>query len=41
MANIKTSVLFVSGKPNMVMMDYAVDSSNEYKENVISEDTVR
>lgn len=40
MADIKTSVLYVSGKPHMVMMDYRIDSSN-YNDKEISEDSVR
>lgn len=40
MADIKTSVLYVCGKPNMVMMDYMIDSSND-KDGTLNEDSVR
>lgn len=40
MADIKTSVLYVSGKPNMVMMDYMIDSAND-KDGTINEESVR
>lgn len=40
MADIKTSVLYVSGKPHMVMMDYMVDTMKE-KEGLVNEESVR
>lgn len=40
MADIKTSVLYVTGKAAMVMMDYAIDVSSD-KKGLPSEDSVR
>lgn len=31
MTDIKTSVLYVSGKPNMVTLDYSIQTGNENK----------